>query len=163
MPRFSIAWLMIGTAAIAFPCAVVGSVVRNRPIFGLEYCLDTGLAATVPVLVVYFFAFVRRRPLIRFFDVGFLASGWGAVCAYGILCWRTPERMAAPILYYINEIEPRFLNCDLVECDILSLVIRGLILAVPQLGIARVGGMVAERVAVHRKKRDCDRSGATIV
>ncbi len=164
IPRLPIAWLMIGIAAIAFPFAVVGSVIRNRPLFGLESCLDMGLLPTVPILVAYFLAVVRRCGTMCYLDIGFLVSGWVAVCAYVYLSWMVPERVAAPIVYYINEIEPQFMNCDLEECYILSLVIRSLILAAPQLLIAWVGGVVAERFfgrgnkgRFNRPDRRCDR------
>jgi hypothetical protein len=150
IPRFTIAWLMIGTATIAFPCAIVGSVMRNRPMFGLEYCLDMGLSTTIPVLAVYLCSVLGRRASIRPFDIGFLAFGWAAVVIFVVAAWAFPHVIATPIVYYINEIEPYFLECDLEECYVFSLLIRGAILAAPQLLVAFFGGLVVRAFANRR-------------
>jgi hypothetical protein len=150
IPRLMIAWLMLGIAAIAFPCAIVGSILRNRPLFGLEHCLGMGLWPTIPVLAIYLFAMIRRRAMIRAFDIGFVAFGWAAVFVFVIDAWAFPAIMRYPIVFYINQIEPYFLDCDLQECYILSLFIQGAILAVPQLVTAVLGGLVVRRFVNQR-------------
>jgi hypothetical protein len=154
--RASIAWLMVAVAAVAFPCAIVGAILRDRPMFGLEDCLDLGLAPSVPLLGVYLFARVRRGTPIRAFDFGFLLFGWVAVIVYVVLSKSVPEMVAAPIVYYINEVEAQYMNCDLEACYILSLAIQGLILAMPQLLIAVLGGLLTQQLAGRRRQPRSD-------
>ena len=146
MRRVSIAWLMVGTAAIAFPCALVAATLRDQPLLGLRYGLDMGLWPTLPILGLYLFAVIRRRRSFRPFDVGFLAMGLAAVCAYVVISLGVPELVLMPIAYYINEIEIRFMDCDGYEAYIRCLLIHGFLLAVPQLLIAVTGGFVVRQM-----------------
>lgn len=141
-PHTSIARLMLVIAIVAFPCGVLGSVLNDRPIFGLDFCLDTGMIPSVTILIGLSPTVVthgRSRPFIA----GFVAAGWSAVMVYIGCCRMFPAAMAAPVLYYINEIEPRFMNADRFELYSVSLLARGTITAVPQLLIALAGGLLA--------------------
>ena len=109
--RESISRLMHAVAVVAFPVGVLASVVNNRPILGLGYCLDMGLMPSVPVLLALSPCAVlrgRSRPFLG----GFVASGWAAVCLYVASCAAFPDVMARPVLFYVNEVEPRFMEAD---------------------------------------------------
>jgi hypothetical protein len=138
------------TAIIAFDCAVLGPVLRGRPLFGLDGSLDMGLLPTVTVFSLALFSIVARRGKSRPFIVGFAAAGWVSVLAYVATCRIIPEVMAIPVMYYINDIEPRFMDAATLELYSLSLMLMGLIWAVPQLIIALVGGVLAMLVAPRR-------------
>jgi hypothetical protein len=143
--RFTIAWLLVAIAVIAFPMALLSVVMNDRPRIDRTGTLDMGLWLTIPVLTVYLFAAIRRRAMIRAFDFGFLAFGWAAAFVFVVTAWACPGFMHIPIVFYINEIEPYFLDCDLTECYILSLLIQGAIFAIPQLVVALLGGLVVRR------------------
>jgi hypothetical protein len=145
-PHTSIARLMLVIAILAFPCGVLGSVLNGRPMFGLDFCLDTGLIPSVTILIGLSPTAVRRgrsQPFIA----GFVAAGWLAVMVYIGCCRMFPTTIAAPALYYINEIEPRFMNADTFELYSVSLLARGTIMAVPQVLIALAGGWLASLAA----------------
>lgn len=143
--RFSIARLMHGVAVVAFPAAILAGTIHGRPILGLGYGLDCGLMASVPVLVALSPA-TARRGRDRPFVLGLVAAGWAAVVGYVALCMLGPEVVMRPIRYYLNEIEPRFLDADTLPLYALSLTIVGLILATPQFLVALAGGLLARRV-----------------
>ena len=158
--RVSIARLMHWVAIVAFPVAVLASVVNDRSILGLDYCLDTGLMASVAVLIALSPATVprgRSRP----FALGFVVAGWAAVIAYVVSCVLFPDVVALPVLYYINEIEPRFMDADTLALYSLSLVIRGLIMAAPQFLIALSGGLLVKLAARRRLSGGSDVCPAT--
>lgn len=75
-----------------------------------------------------------------------------AVVAYASACRTFPEIMTIPTLYYINEIEPR-LMADTVVLYSVSLLARGIIMAIPQLLVASAGGLLI-RLAT-RTKQEC--------
>ena len=141
-PRISIAWLTISVAAIAFPMAVVSAVMNGRPIFGLEGVLDMGLWPTVPVLAIYLFLVLNRPGAVRPFDIGFLAFGAAAVCIFVVIARAFPTIVEVPIIYYVNKLEPSWLDCDRWETYAICLLIQGSILAVPQLLTALIGALV---------------------
>jgi hypothetical protein len=151
-PHASIAGMMFGIAILALPCGVLASVLNDRPMLGLDYCLDTGLIPSVTILIgLSPIAILRGRS--RPFIAGFVAAGWAAVIAYVSSCRMFPITMATPVLYYINEIEPRFMDADTLVPYSISLLARGIIMAVPQLLIALAGGVLA-RLAAPRKLGD---------
>jgi hypothetical protein len=137
---------MLGVAATAFPMGVLASVLNGRPMFGLQYCLDTGLIFSLPVLLALSLALSDRgRP--RPFLAGFVAVGWAAVIAYIAFCALLPEFTALPVQYYINWIEPVYTDADTWALYSVSLVVRGAIMAVPQFSIALIGGCLASLAA----------------
>jgi hypothetical protein len=145
----SIARQMHGVAIVAFPIAALASVVNGRPILGLDYCLDTGLMASVAVLIALSPAAVirgRSRP----FALGFVAAGWTAVIAYVGSCALFPDVVALPVLYYINRIEPRLMDADSLASYSAGLVVRGLIVAAPRFILGLSGGLLAKLVARRR-------------
>src|SRR5262249_54444562 len=91
-PRLSIARLMLGVAVAAFPPAVVGSVMADRPMLGLADCLDMGVLPGVMVLMIGLSRIILRRRCGRF-AVGFQAAGLAAVVAYVACCRLFPEFM----------------------------------------------------------------------
>lgn len=157
----SIGRLMHGIAVVAFPVAVLTSVVRGRPSLGLEYCLDAGLMASVAVLIALAPVAVRRgraRPLV----LGFVTAGCAAAAAYIGLCASFPDVMARPLVYYINEIEPRFMDADTLELYSVSLVVRGLIMGVPQGVLALCGGLLAQWIVRRKLGEGAARSGRAL-
>jgi hypothetical protein len=151
-PHTSIARLMLVIAILAFSCGALGSVLNGRPMFGLDLCLHTGLIPSVTILIGLSPTAVRRRRS-RPFIAGFVAAGWSAVMVYIGCCRMFPTAMAVPVLYYVNEIEPRLMNADTFELYSVSLLARGTIMAVPQLIIAFAGGSLARVAARSAEKR----------
>ena len=72
---------MLGIATLAFPIGVLASVLNDRPLLGLPYCLDTGLIPGVTALIALTPIAIKQRRS-RSFIVGFVAAGWMAVIAY---------------------------------------------------------------------------------
>jgi hypothetical protein len=145
-PRRSIAGLMLGVAIAAFPLALVGSVMADRPMLGLADCLDMGVLPGVMVLMIGLSRIILRRRCGRF-AVGFQAAGWAAVVAYVAGCRLFPEFMSEPYVYYLNDIEPYILNVDSTEQYALSFVLSGFIWGIPQLLVALAGGGLAALAA----------------
>ncbi len=148
----SISGMMLGIAILAFPIGVLASVLNGRPLLGLDYCLDTGLIPSVTALIALTPTAIKQRRS-RSFNAGFVAAGWMAVIAYAWACRTFPDIMATPVVYYINEIEPRFMDADTIELYSVSLLVRGIIMAVPQLLVALAGGLLM-RLAT-RTKQEC--------
>jgi hypothetical protein len=88
----------------------------------------------------------QSRPFIA----GFVAAGWAAVIVYVATCALIPDLMALPVLHYINEIEPRFMDADTLAIYSVSLIVRGAVMAAPQLLIALAGGCLAKLNAQSR-------------
>ena len=133
----------LAVAVIALHCAVL---LGRRPLFGLDDCLDTGL---LPVTTAVVCAAPRRRgrgPFAR----GFLAAGVCAAAAYVGVCRTWPDFVAAPSLYYVNEVEPRFMDADTLPLYTLSLWVRGLITGLPLCLVALAGGLLARHAARRR-------------
>jgi hypothetical protein len=148
--RTPIAWLMFGVLIVAVQCAILSSVLLDRPLLGFEYCLDMGLLPTATVLGIALIGMILNPNTRRPFVLGFVASGCLAVLGYILCCRAMPDVVAVPVLYYINEVEPRFMEADTLGSYSLSLIIRGLILSSPQLLIALTGGLLA-RIAFTRR------------
>jgi hypothetical protein len=146
-PRVSIAGLMLGIAIAAFPIALLASVLADRPMLGLEDCLDMGVLPSVTALGMGLGRIVLRRDRYRPFAVGFQVAGWAAVVAYVACCRLFPESMNAPNDYVANEIEPYIVVSDTFATSALPLVLIGFIWGIPQLLIALAGGGVAALVA----------------
>ena len=72
-----------------------------------------------------------------------MAAGWAAAIADVSSCQMFPIGMATPVVYYLNEIEPRFMDADALVFYSVSLLARGIVMAVPQLLIAVAGGLLA--------------------
>ena len=145
-PRVSIAALVLGVAIAAFPLALVGAVLENRPLMGLEYCLDMGVLPSVTALGIGLASIIVRRGRCGRFAVGFQVAGWTAVIAYVACCRMVPEFMNAPYVYYVNDVEPYIMNADYREIYALSLVLSGFIWGIPQLLVALAGGGLATLV-----------------
>jgi hypothetical protein len=144
--------MMVSTAILAFPCGVLASVLNHRPILGLDYCLDTGVIPSATILIgLSPVAFQRARS--EPFSAGFVGTGWVAVIVYVLSCRMFPAAMSIPVVYYTNQIEPHFMDADTLVLYSVSLLVRGFIMAVPQLLIALAGGLVARFVA-RRKLRN---------
>ena len=144
-PRTSVAALMTGVVIVAVPCAILSSVLRDRPLLGLEYCLDMGFPPMAIALSIPLVGMIRSPDNRRPFVVGFVTFGGLAVLGYIACCRAVPDIVAMPMLYYVNELEPRFMEADTLGSYSLSLIVRGLILASPQLLIALAGGLLARR------------------
>jgi hypothetical protein len=130
-------------AIAAFQCGVLVSVLRGQPLFGLRYCLDTGLIPTTTVFGIGLFMVVTDRHWRRPSLLAFVVVGWLIVVAHVVACRTYPEDMVKPVLSYINEVEPHLMDADILdsyEVFILSLLVRGLIFAVPQLLLAALAG-----------------------
>ncbi len=137
---------MHAVAVAAIPIGILASVLNDRPVLGLPFCLDTGLMLTLAVL----FAFTPHavtRGHSRPFVAGFVAAFWAAAIAYVACCALFPDVVSHPVVYYVNEIEPRLFDADTLLFYSISLTARGVIMAVPQLLIALAGGFVATLVA----------------
>jgi hypothetical protein len=78
LPRVSIAGLMLGIAA--FPFALLGSVLADRPLLGLG-CLDMGILPSGTTLGIGLARIILRRGRCGPFAAGFQVAGWGAVFA----------------------------------------------------------------------------------
>jgi hypothetical protein len=146
IPRVSIGGLMLAVAIIAFPIALLGSVLAGRPMLGLG-TLDMGVAPSVTVLGIGLARIILRPGHRGPFTMGFQLSGWGAVIAYVACCRVFPEIMVTPYLYYINDVEPYILDTDYWEVYAVSLVLSGFIWGIPQLLVALAGGGLAALVA----------------
>jgi hypothetical protein len=140
---------MHGVAVVALPIAILASVLNHRPLLGLGYCLDMGLVASATALVALSpSAALRGRP--RPFTFGFVIAGWAAAIAYVGCCASFPDVMVRPALYYLNEIEPRFMDADTLTLYSVSLVVQGLIMTIPQFIFALSGGLLAKLAARRR-------------
>ena len=148
----SISGIMLGIAILAFPIGVLASVLNNRPLLGLPYSLDTGLIPSVTALIAMTPIAIKQRRS-RSFIAGFVAAGWMAVIAYAFGCRTFPDIMATPILFYINEIEPRLMDADTVVPYSVSLLARGIIMDIPQLLIALAGGLLMRLAARTKQER----------
>jgi hypothetical protein len=139
-PRVSLAGLLLAVAVVALHCAVL---LGNREVVGLPYCLDTGLLPVATALAVVLFAARRRGRPWSPFAVGFLASGTLAALGYVACCRAAPGLMGRPVIYYVNEIEPRFTDADTPGLYALSLWVRGLMMGLPLCLVALLGGLAA--------------------
>jgi hypothetical protein len=137
----SISGIMFCIAIVAFPIGVLASVLNNRPLLGLQYCLDTGLIPSITTLIALMPIALEQRQF-QSFIAGFVAAGWMAVVAYACACTIAPGVMASPIIFYINEIEPLFMDSETVVMYSVSLLARGFIMAIPQLLVAVAGGLL---------------------
>jgi hypothetical protein len=150
-PRISIAGLMLGVAVAAFPFALLGSVLRERPMLGLDG-LEMGVLPSVTALGIGLASIILRRGRCGAFAAGFQVAGWAAVMVYVACCRIFPEFMNAPYVYYVNDVEPYIMNADYWEIYALSLVLSGFIWGIPQLLVALAGGglgiLVAPRTIV---------------
>jgi hypothetical protein len=148
-PRVSLSFLIFLAAIAAFQCGVLVSVLRGQPLFGLRYCLDTGLIPTTTVFGIGLFMVVTDRRWRRPSLLAFVVVGGLIVVAHVVACRTNPELMATPVLYYINRVEPWLMDAntlELYEVYILSLVVRGLIFAVPQVLLAALAGFAVHVV-----------------
>ena len=135
--RVSIGGLMLAVALIGFHLVVDGA---DSPLFGLDN-LEVGLLPGVSVLALTLFSTRgRRRERSRTFVWGFVASLTVAIGVYIVGCLTMPDLVRWPIVYYINEIEPYLYSADLSAIYRLGLEIQGLIVGLPQLLFAQVGG-----------------------
>ena len=145
----SVAHLLRAIVVGALPVGLLAGVLNNRPVLGREDCPDTGLMAVGAVRAAVTPAVVRgkARPFLR----GLVLSGWGAALAGLVLCGWHPAVMARPVVDPGNEVEPPFPDDESpspVPADRpASLVVRGLIMAAPQLSLARAGGLLARGIA----------------
>jgi hypothetical protein len=132
LARVSIGRLMLAVAVIGFHLAVVCC---ERPILGLDG-LEVGLLPGVTVLAAVMFWGRGRRSRYGRALVVFLIA---ALALYLALCLTVPDLVRQPVVFYINEVEPRLYDADLLLVYRLSLEIQGLILGFPQLLLALAG------------------------
>lgn len=146
--QVSLGWLMGAVALIGFHLAVVCS---SPPPLGLNN-LEVGLLPSVTVLAIALLSTSGRRgERGRIFVRGFVASLAVAICIYLVCCVTAPDLVRRPVVYYINEIEPSLYDADLSVVYRLSLEIQGLILGLPQLLVALVGGALVTGIARARR------------
>ena len=143
-PRLTVARLMFG---VALACLILGILQQAKAVPSIvtgRGVTDLGLW---PGLVAFgtasFLVFERRKPRSAFV-IGFAATGWASLVAYVAFCRFFPEVLFRFVLTFLNVIEPRWIAW-LIESDgepgySLSLLILGLLLAVPQLIMATLGG-----------------------
>ena len=146
-PRITLAWLMIAVAIEAFHRSILGAVLRGHILLSQVCGLDMGLVPIGTALGLALGDQALRRQGPRPFSLGFAAFGSAAILVYICCCLLMPETMAMPDLYYINEIEPRFMDASYAGLFFVRLQIRGLLLALPQLSVALIGGLLARRFA----------------
>lgn len=70
----SISGIMLCIATLAFPIGVLASVLNNRPLLGLRYCLDMGLFPSVTALIALTPIVIKQRRS-RSFIAGCVAAG----------------------------------------------------------------------------------------
>jgi hypothetical protein len=141
-PRFRIAWLMVAVALIGFHLAVICA---DTPLFGL-HGLEVGLLPGLTVLTITIFSMSGMRGRSRPFAWGFAGTLAFAMCAYIICCLTIPDLVRRPIAYYVNEIEPSLYDADLTVIYRLSWEIIGVIVGLPQLAFALIGGFLSRSV-----------------
>jgi hypothetical protein len=150
-PRVSIAWVMLGVAIVAFDCSILGAILRGHTLLNPVCGLDMGL---VPIGTALGLALgdmaLRQGGGLRPFSVGFTAVGLVTALVYVTCCWVVPDLMAVPDDYYVNQVEPRFMNPDSLGPYLISLLIRGIILALLPLFLALAGGLLAHRFVRRR-------------
>lgn len=142
-PRVPLVATGLAVAVVAWHCAVL---LAQRPLFELNFRLDTGL---LPVTTALACAVVGPRPWGPFAG-GFLAAGFVAAAAYVGVCRTWPDFVAGPVLSYVNEVEPRFMDADTLPLYTLSLWVRGLITGLPLCLVALAGGLLARHAARRR-------------
>jgi hypothetical protein len=135
---------MLAVALIGFHLAVVCA---SPLVFGLDG-LEVGLLPGVSVLALTLLSTRGRRgERSRIFVWGFVASLTVAIGVYIVCCLTMPDLVRWPIVYYINEIEPYLYDAELYLIYRLSLEIQGLIVGLPQLLFALVGGVATKAIA----------------
>ena len=141
--RVSIGWLMLAVALIGFHLAVIS---RHSSLFG------TRQPGSRPVA---WRDCAGSRSLLKGASRGeepSLPPGFRCVTHLGDRCLsrllsHDPRSRKAPVVYYINEVEPSLYDADHYVVYRLSLEIQGLILALPQLLFALAGGVAFQSMA----------------
>ena len=148
-PRIGIAWLMVAVAIIGFHLAII---CPDAPVFGL-HGLEVGLLPGLTVLTITIFSMSGTRGGPRPLAWGFAGTLAVAICLYVVCCLTVPDLVRRPISYYVNEIEPFLYDADLTVTYRLSWEIIGLIVGLPQLALALIGGFLSRSLwtTIHRR------------
>ena len=149
IPRFRLAWLMVAVALIAVNLAVI---CVDLTVLGLDG-LEVGLLPGVTALTVVLFAISGRPGGSRPFAWGFVASLTMAMCAYVICCLTIPDLLRWSMIYHVDAIVRHFYAADPLLIFRLSLAAQGLMLGLPQLALAVLGGLLSRRYKVTITRR----------
>ena len=146
LSRISIGWLMIGIAMIGVPLALMQNFLSGRSITQKTPAAELGLW---PTLIAFGFASItmaKRRSHGSPFLWGFTGAGWASVLLYLAACFWLPRIVERPITFYNNEIDYWWIvwliDADRYELYLLNRLFLGLLLAIPQLMMATLGGLI---------------------
>ena len=147
--RSRIAWVMVVVALCGLHLAVICT---DTPVFGLDG-LEVGLLPGVTVLTVTLFSISRTRGRNRPFAWGFVASLAVAMCVYIVCCLTIPDLLRVSIVYEVDAIVRYIYEPSPHLVYRLSLEIQGLILGLPQLAFALIGGFLFRRFRTAMSRR----------
>jgi hypothetical protein len=144
VPRFRVAWLMVAVALIGLQLAVICA---DEPLIGLDG-LEVGLLPGVTALTITLFSMIGTRGRPRPFAWGFVAALVVAMCVYIVCCLTIPELLRVSIVYEVDRIVKYIADVNPILVFRLCLEIQSLILGLPQLTFALLGGFLFRRFRV---------------
>lgn len=149
-PRISISRSLGLLALLSSPLALVSGTLRGGSPFGLAAPGSLGLWPTLVAFGTATLALGERPRGRSPFLMGFAVVGWATVAAYLVVCLAWPDLVKTPILWYRNDLDAPWVDwlrdADRVDAYALNLLFEGLILALPSLVVATVGGLIAGRI-----------------
>ena len=151
VPRFRIAWVMVGIAIAALNFAVIRAMLRYPEIGFFEL----GALPMVNVLVVGTLV-AQQRPGNRPFLLGFAVSG-AMVLALFVALMILDQNQDGPIFYYLSLLYVPMdkavgLDRPYVRIPLECSVVVGM-LTVPQVAFALIGGVLSRRFKITITRR----------
>jgi hypothetical protein len=150
IPRVTIGRLMLGIALPCIPLALVLAATRRQSLISGDEFYDLGLWPGLAAFLAASIALAERRGVRSPFLWGFATVGWMSVLAYLACCFRMQWILDRPIVYYFNGIDfdplTWLIDADRLELYAVNLLVLGLFLAMPQLIMATLGGLIARRI-----------------
>jgi hypothetical protein len=148
-PRITIGLLMGAVVIFSMFLALVASEMRGGRNLTTGYAgTDMALFPTMTAFGIATFSMIRQRWKCSPFLWGFVTVGWVSVLVYLAICFRYSWIVEIPIQYYWNDIDYGWFIwfTDLADDyagNVANLLVIGLILAMPELMMATLGGLIA--------------------
>ena len=132
-------------AAVAVAAVHAVFLLPNREVIGLLFALEKGF---IPVgsalIVVAYLAYSKRGPTAAF-ALGFLPALLALAAGYYAACRRFPEALAEPVLHYVIQVQPLFMDPDTYEGYLVEQWMVGLATGLPLCAAAALAGLVTRR------------------
>lgn len=148
IPRFRIAWLMVAVALVAVDLGAIRGLFEFRDTF--SELVGVGVLPMANLLAVGAAVGAARRRFPPFL-AGFEVFGAAAMLACLTWAWLSPNSLTLGLLRLLIPVTHHF-RTELFGVGPANYAIAGLLLSLPQVGFALLGGGLASFVARRRRR-----------